>query len=496
MSGRHRFTHITPAITGTVFVDLSGDGQPSSGEGLSGVTLQLYQDDGDGVYDPGSGGDTQVGGSTTTDSDGVYCFENLDADAAYFVVQPSQTANGSALNAQVSGLILPGTPGLLIDAFITTQEASAIPPAPSMATSTQVFGNEEEVLGQERDIIAVLDSGDGEVRVSVNPFGSRPTMRYNADVAVTGSGTVVWDGIDNNAGQVSMGLGGRDLTLGGTQTGLTLRIGAVVSGSTARIRIYQGQLADFSDATLSIPVTAGGAAESYEFVPFSAFVGNVSPSNVDAIALMLDANESGANNIELSLIGANGPKEVNLENTLSTDLAITKTDNRSTAVPGESLTYTIRVDNNGPSIVAGARITDNFPAALQNVGYSSTVNGVVSGNTPSGSGNLSDTVAMTAGSSVTYAVSGTVDASATGIIANTASVTVPSGFVDTNPTNNAATDVDDLQPEVDLRISKTDNRSSVRIGEVISYTIVVQNAGPSDVQGATVSDVFPAELPS
>ena len=351
---------LTPAISGSVFVDFNGDNQPSPSEGIAGVAVELYLDDGDGSFEPGAG-DNQVGGSQITDSNGIYCFENLNPDAAYFVVQPAQTVGGNGLDGQVAGPVAPGVPGLLIDAFVSTQSATAVPPAPAAASSTRVFPDEQEVLGRERDIVAILDSGDGEVRVNINPFGSRPTMRYNADVAVTGSGTVVWDGVDNDAGQISMGLGGRDLTLGGTQTGLALRIGAVVSGSTVRVRIYQGQVGNFSDATFSIPVTSGGAADAYQFIPFSSFVGNVSPSNVDAIAFMLDANDSGGNDIELALIGANGPKQVNLENVLRTDLAVTKTDNRTTAVPGESVSYTIQVANNGPSAVAERGLSTMCP---------------------------------------------------------------------------------------------------------------------------------------
>ena len=50
--------------------------------------------------------------------------------------------------------------------------------------------------------------------------------------------------------------------------------------------------------------------------------------------------------------------------------------------------------------------------------------GSVSGNTPSGSGNIDDTVNMTAGSSVTYTLTGVVHPSATGTLANTASVSL------------------------------------------------------------------------
>src|SRR5581483_10125217 len=44
------------------------------------------------------------------------------------------------------------------------------------------------------------------------------------------------------------------------------------------------------------------------------------------------------------------------------DLAITKDDGKTTAVPGTSDTYTIVVSNNGPSAVTGASVSDALPA--------------------------------------------------------------------------------------------------------------------------------------
>lgn len=51
------------------------------------------------------------------------------------------------------------------------------------------------------------------------------------------------------------------------------------------------------------------------------------------------------------------------------------------------------------------------------------------------------------GSSITYTVTGNVSASAAGELANTAAVNLPAGLVDPTPDNNAATDVDLLQPK-------------------------------------------------
>ena len=96
------------------------------------------------------------------------------------------------------------------------------------------------------------------------------------------------------------------------------------------------------------------------------------------------------------------------------------------------------------------------------------------------------------GSTVTYTLTGTVNAAATGTLANTATVAVPSGVTDPTPANNSATDTDTLTPQADLRITKTDGKSSVAAGSSDTYTIVVTNAGPSAVSGTTVIDAFPA----
>ena len=58
--------------------------------------------------------------------------------------------------------------------------------------------------------------------------------------------------------------------------------------------------------------------------------------------------------------------------------------------------------------------------------------------------------------------------------------------------NNSATDVDTLAPTADLSVTKTDGVVSEVPGTPVSYTIVVSNAGPSDVVGASVSDAMPA----
>jgi uncharacterized repeat protein (TIGR01451 family) len=176
------------------------------------------------------------------------------------------------------------------------------------------------------------------------------------------------------------------------------------------------------------------------------------------------------------------------------DLQITKTDGVPSEVPGTSVTYTITVTNAGPSNVIGATVGDTFPATITGVTYTSVTSGGATGNTAAGAGNISDTVNMPSGSTITYTATGTISPSATVSVSNTATVTAPGGVIDPNPGNNSATDTDTLTTTADLSITKTDGVASKVAGTTVTYTIVVSNAGPSDVTGATVGDTFPATI--
>ncbi len=181
---------------------------------------------------------------------------------------------------------------------------------------------------------------------------------------------------------------------------------------------------------------------------------------------------------------------------ITADLSITKDDGVTSAVPGGMVTYTIVVTNNGPDAVTGATVADTFPGILSGVTYTSTTTGTVSGNTAAGSGDVNDTVDMSNGATITYMVMGTIDPSATGSLANTATVTEPVGVTDPVPGNNSATDTDTLTPEADLSISKTDSPDPVAALDTLTYTVTVSNAGLSDATGVTVTDTLPAGLSS
>lgn len=173
----------------------------------------------------------------------------------------------------------------------------------------------------------------------------------------------------------------------------------------------------------------------------------------------------------------------------SANLAISKTAS-SIAVPGTMITYTIIVSNSGPQAAAGVVVSDIFPTEFSGSSWSCTPsNGATC--TASGSGNINDTITLPQDGQVLYTINGTVVSSATGSITNTAGVIAPMIF-DSDPTNNTISATTVLSPSAHLIINKSSRRDNDALpNAVVTFTVTVNNAGPSDANNTVVSDTVP-----
>ena len=188
---------------------------------------------------------------------------------------------------------------------------------------------------------------------------------------------------------------------------------------------------------------------------------------------------------------------------LNANLGITKTDNLTNVNPGATVTYTVVVSNAGPDTANGALVTDTVPAALTGVTWTcgSPVAGATCGAASGSGNNISTTANLPSGGSVTYTITGTLSASATGTLSNTARVLTPaSGVTDPNdPTrtganNNTATDTTNIVVAPDLRLAKT-HVGNFSVGVNGSYTLTASNTGAAATSGTiTVTDTLPAGL--
>ncbi|GAB4433801.1 MAG: hypothetical protein Kow0031_15420 [Anaerolineae bacterium] len=178
-------------------------------------------------------------------------------------------------------------------------------------------------------------------------------------------------------------------------------------------------------------------------------------------------------------------------NALTTDLAIQKTDGLDSAMQGETITYTIRVDNLGAHHADAVQVADTFPAEVTGVTWSCTA--AAGSSCPAGgSGDIDATVSVAAGEAITFTASGVVSATAGVVLQNSATVSALPG-VDSNPDNNSATDTT-ATASTDLSVTKTDNQTEVVPGTVTTYTITVHNSAGMTATNAIVKDTLPAAL--
>ncbi len=261
--------------------------------------------------------------------------------------------------------------------------------------------------------------------------------------------------------------------VGGITFDIATADGTATAGSDYVAKTLTGQTIPASASTYSFTVLVNGDTV---FEPHETFFVNVT------------------NLVNAAAFDAQGQGTISNDDLPQADLSITVTDGVTTATPGGTLTYTIVASNAGPDSAAAALVADVFPAALTNVTWTAIGAGGGAALAASGSGNLSESVDLPAGGSVTFTVTGTLGAGVTGTLSNTATISAPDGVIDPAARNNSATDTDTLTPQANLGVTLTDGVAIALPGGTVTYTLTASNAGPSNISGATLADTFPAAL--
>jgi uncharacterized repeat protein (TIGR01451 family) len=298
---------------------------------------------------------------------------------------------------------------------------------------------------------------------------------------------------------------------------VTPTVGNVIPGQTVVYTIVVSNTGNgnLTGATISDPIPAAFTSDSWTAAPAGGAngfattgVGSISQTGVNlpagssityTVIAIASPTATGAIVNTATVTPPVGTAASATDTDNLADLSITKVDNAGgssitpstgNVLPGQTLTYTVVVSNTGTAGVTGTAVTDPIPADFTSDSYTATQTGGASGYTPSGTGSITDIVALPAGSSITYVITGTVSSAATGTLTNTATVTPTAGTVKT------ATDADNL---ADLSVTKSDNAGGPSNGVVIpgqslTYTIVVSNTGTGNATGVTVADSMPVNL--
>jgi uncharacterized repeat protein (TIGR01451 family) len=147
-----------------------------------------------------------------------------------------------------------------------------------------------------------------------------------------------------------------------------------------------------------------------------------------------------------------------------TDLALNLTGAPTSVVQGGTVNYKATVSNLGPAAASGVAVTGTLPACYI--------------------GNLAVGASASCSSPVTATTPGTL----------TQTMTVSSGAADTNAENNTATFSTQVlaAPAADLALTLTDAPDPVAVGGLLVYTATVNNLGPGEATGVTLTDTLPS----
>jgi uncharacterized repeat protein (TIGR01451 family) len=163
------------------------------------------------------------------------------------------------------------------------------------------------------------------------------------------------------------------------------------------------------------------------------------------------------------------------------DLLVTKSGPSSTN-PGQNITYTVVVTNNGPSPATSVVVSDPTPVGIAFVSNS----GACATPYPCSLGTLASGQSATITS--TYGVPPNYSG---GAITNTA--TASSAVNDPNSANSSGSATTTVGASADVSISNS-GPASASPGSNLTYTITVSNFGPSGASGVVVSDPTPPGL--
>ncbi len=164
------------------------------------------------------------------------------------------------------------------------------------------------------------------------------------------------------------------------------------------------------------------------------------------------------------------------------DLALLKSVNEPIPAIGQTVEFTLVATNNGPSPATGVNVQESLPSGYSFVSATASEGSYGAGSGQWRIGSLSN------GQSTTLIIAATVNA--TGGYANTAIIRGN----ETDPVSANDTSIVSTTPivQTDLVITQNVDNLTPRVGQVIAFTLVAANNGPSEATGVSVQESLPS----
>jgi uncharacterized repeat protein (TIGR01451 family) len=406
---------------------------------------------------------------------------------------------GSDLSGDLTSAAVPAVPGEPLD--YTLNVTNPGPADISAALVTNEFPSECDTVTwtcAATGSASCTASGSGTiVDVVVLPAQSEVSYAITCLINPGATGTLVSQGALTSPGDTNDGnnsyIEGRSLLPSADLEILNSGPAAAAPGDsvTYTLDVSNSGPSDAQNVSVDDPTPAGLTFESASVPCSSGFpcdLGNLASSGSTSIDVTFlipsDANGSVTNTVSIASDTAD-PNADNNSATIDTalqaeaDLTVQKTG-PETATAGESASYTLVVTNTGPSDAQNVLLEESAPAGLS----LDAATAPCTGGFPCSLGKLN------AGDSISVEATFAIDPQAQGVIENVASVSsdTPDPAIG-NDASSVSTTVDSV---ANLSLEKTTETDVAAEGQLVTYSILVQNEGPSQAADVIVTDNLPA----
>ncbi len=237
----------------------------------------------------------------------------------------------------VAFAVLPVHASIMIDDFSVDQGPLVRTMPGDVGTPIASTVLDGGILGGERDIRVDLISGPSGNRISVVV----DSYNHSQDGGIRGTSQATWDGIDGDGLTVNpIGLGGIDLTEGGTQDALELLLESADLNASLIFEVFTNA-GNSSKYTLFLP---GGASNTQHVIPYTSFLPNLGAgadfTNVGAITMKIDGSTVASLDVIITLIDTTSVLTATKTGALFFD-----SDNDGLIEAGETVRYTVTIDN-------------------------------------------------------------------------------------------------------------------------------------------------------
>lgn len=375
---------------------------------------------------------------------------------------------------------------------VVVQVAAATPSGTEIVDVDNITSGTPDPNLANNSATAITSVGTAtEADLAVTLTASSPTVLAGSNVTMTA--VVTNNGPAAAAGAVFTETIPTNTTLGAAFTPPSgWSCNTIAVGGTGTLTCTDNSVAALATSTFAVVLTVNSTTTSGTVISDTA---NISASTPDP---NYDNNAATATTV----VATSG----------QADLAVSSSGVPNPVTPGNNITYTQSITNNGPTAItaSGTTTTVTFTDAIPtNTVLASTFtapanwtcNTIAVGASGTFTCTLNSTQTLAVGAVVNFPLvvkvnlttsSGTTTAGTT--ITNSPSIS--SSVTDPNPSNNTVT-VSTLvasPTQADVTITKSASPDPVDQGTNLTYSILVTNNGPATAQGVTISDPIPAQV--